>query len=298
MQVTFIWIPLMLLLLACTSNTPEKESPPGDDSATVVDRGPTTIAIDGDPNGLWWADGQLTIADDDNNRILQWTDAAGIGLVGDLPPAAAEGAGLGQVIVLDDGTRVVSRFGYGTTGDVVTLSAAGVGAVVPGLDVERRRIGLALAADGRIFVSWFISGDAGRVGAVSLLDLAGTETDALPGLIKPVGIFADAAHLFVTDQDAGELLMAPISDPSDISVLAQVEAPDLLCGGPDGSLFTGGAGEVRQISSAGVVTTLASGYQSVRGVAYDAENRRLFFVDHDSNDADGTTNYLQIVPVL
>jgi hypothetical protein len=119
MQVTFIWIPFMLLLLACTGNTPEKESYLKDDSATVVDRGPTTITIDGDPNGLWWADGQLTIADDDNNRLLQWTDAAGIGLVGDLPAAAAQGAGLGQVIVLEDGTRVVSRFGYGTTGMVM-----------------------------------------------------------------------------------------------------------------------------------------------------------------------------------
>ncbi|HND31633.1 MAG TPA: hypothetical protein PKY30_21220 [Myxococcota bacterium] len=288
---------MILLLLACTASPPEKESPTADDSAILVDRGPTTIPVDGDPNGLWWADGKLTIADDDNNRILQWTDSAGIGLVGDLPAAAAEGAGLGQVIVLDDGTHVVPRFGYGTTGDVVTLSAAGVGAVVPGLDVEHRRIGLALGKDEAIYVGWFVSGDAGRVGAVSRLDLAGTETEVLGNLGKPVGIFVWEEQIYVADQDAGELLVAPLADPAAVQVLAQVEAPDLLCGGPDGSLFTGGAGEVRQISAEGTVTTLSSGYQSVRGVAYDADHQRLFLVDHDIDDADGTTHFLHIIPV-
>lgn len=289
---------LPLLLLACSSGPSDKDSTPPADSGTPADRGPTTVTIDGDPNGLWWVDGVLYLADDDNNRVLRWTDADGIGLVGELPEASSDGAGLGQLVALDDGTLVVTRFGYGTSGDVVTLAPDGTGSVVPGLDVERRRIGLGVTDDGTLYDGWFTSGDAGRVGAVSVLDLTGGETDAMTDLEKPVGVLVSGDTLYVSDQDAGDVLSAPLSDPSDVSVLAQVDSPDLLCAGPDGTLFTGGGeGEVRQIGADGSVTTLVSGYQEVRGVAFDAENTRLFFVDHDADDSDGTTNHLQIVPV-
>lgn len=166
---------LPLLLLACSAGPSPGDTAAVDTAAVPVDRGPTTVAVDGDPNGLWWANGALLIADDDDNRVLRWTDADGLGLVGDLPAAAADGAGLGQLVALDDGTIVVTRFGYGTAGDVVTLAPDGTGAVVPHLDVTRRRIGLTRAPDGTLFDGWFTSGDAGRVGAVSRLDLAGTE---------------------------------------------------------------------------------------------------------------------------
>lgn len=290
---------LALLLLACTAaNDPTGADNTSGSDRLPVDRGPTTVPIDGDPNGLWWADGRLLVADDDNNRVLKWTDADGIGLVGELPEASSDGAGLGQIVVTADGTIVVTRFGYGTSGDVVTLAADGTGSVVSGLDPERRRIGLALADDGTLYDGWFTSGDAGRVGAVSVLDLAGGETDVMPDLGKPVGVFVSGDTLYVSDQDAGEVIRAPLSDPSDVSVFAQVEYPDLICAGPDGSLFTGGSdGDLRQIGADGSVTTLVSGYQEIRGVAYDAENTRLFFVDHDGDDSDGETNYLQIVPV-
>ena len=290
---------LALLLLACTADNDPTGTDDTSGSDTVpADRGPTTVTIDGDPNGLWWADGMLYLADDDNNRVLKWTEADGIGLVGELPEASSDGAGLGQLVVTDDGTIVVTRFGYGTSGDVVTVAADGTGSVVPGLDAERRRIGLAIADDGTIYDGWFVSGDAGRVGGVSELDLSGGETDVMPDLGKPVGVFASGDTLYVSDQDAGEVISAPLSDPSDISVFAQVDYPDLICAGPDGSIFTGGSdGDLRQIGADGSVTTLASGYQEIRGVAYDAENTRLFFVDHDGDDSDGETNYLQIVPV-
>lgn len=291
---------LPLLLLACgTSGGPDSNTTDHTgDGDPHVDRGPTTIAVDGDPNGLWWSDGVLTIADDDNNRVLRWTDADGLGLVGGLPEPSADGAGLGQLVALADGTIVVTRFGYGTSGDVVTLAPDGTGSVVPGLDVERRRIGLTVADDGTIYDGWYISVDGARVGAVSVLSLDGGETEVLPDLRKPVGVLASGDTLYVSDQDAGEILTAPRSDPSDVSVLAQVDYPDLLCAGPHGSVFTGGGeGAVRQISADGTVSTLVSGYQEVRGVAYDADNARLFFVDHDGDDSDGGTNNLQIVPV-
>lgn len=292
---------LVLLFLACSGGSSDKDAVAADDSGdsgATVDRGPTTISVDGDPNGLWWADGVLHIADDDNNRVLQWTDADGLALVGELPEASADGAGLGQLVAQADGTLVVTRFGYGTSGDVVTLAPDGTGSVVPNLDVERRRIGLTLAEDGALYDGWFVSGDAGRVGAVSRLDLSGTETDVITDLGKPVGVLASGDSLYVSDQDAGEVLIAPLADPSDLSVLATLDSPDLLCAGPDGSLYTGGGeGEVRQIGADGAVSSVASGYQEVRGVAYDADNRRLFVVDHDADDSDGVTNFLQLVPV-
>lgn len=291
---------LALLLLACGTSGGSDSKTTDDSGGTgvPVDRGPTTIAVDGDPNGLWWSDGVLSIADDDNNRVLRWTDADGLGLVGDLPEPSADGAGLGQLVALADGTIVVTRFGYGTSGDVVTLAPDGTGGVVPGLDVERRRIGLTVADDGTLYDGWFTSVDGARVGAVSVLSLDGGETDVLSDLGKPVGVLASGDTLYVSDQDAGEVLTAPLSDPGNVSVLAQVDSPDLLCAGPDGSVFTGSEeGDVRQISADGTVSTLVSGYQEVRGVAYDADNARLFFVDHDGDDSDGVTNYLQIVPV-
>lgn len=292
---------LLLLPLACSSVDQDTGPAGADDSGTPtvpVDRGPTTIAIDGDPNGLWWDGVALTIADDDNNRILTWTDADGLGLLSTLPEPSPDGAGLGQPVLTSDGTVVVPRFGYGTAGDVVTLAADGSSAVVPGLDTERRRIGLAVAADGTLYDGWFISGEAGRVGEVNVLDLAGSETPFLTGLGKPVGVLVVGDTLYVSDQDAGEILATPLRDPGAVEVHAQVEDPDLLGEGPDGSLYTGSSdGSVRQVGTDGSVSTFASGYQEVRGVAYDAANRRLFFVDHDGDDSDGLTNFLQILPV-
>ena len=139
---------LLLLLLAGCAATPNAH-----DSSPTADpllRGPLAIPVDGDPNGLWWSDGRLYLADDDNTRILQWTDADGLALVGDLPTAPAEGAGLGQVVRTDSGALVATRFGYGTAGDVVVLEADGTGRIVSGLDPERRRIGLALGPDGSL----------------------------------------------------------------------------------------------------------------------------------------------------
>lgn len=293
----------MLLAVACQSPSKNKDRDDSslDDSGLGMEapaRGPLSIAVDGDPNGLWWANGTLFLADDDNNRILRWTDSDGLGLQGELPAAPADGAGLGQLVQLDDGTLVVTRFGYGTAGDVVTLSASGQGAVVPGLEGERRRIGLAVAPDGALYDGWFVSGDAGRVGAISRLSLSGEEQTILDGLRKPVGVLVVGDQLYVADQDAGQILAAPLATPSAVSVLALVDSPDLLCAGPSGSLFTGGKdGMVRRILADGTVETLASGHQEIRGVAYDAENGRLFFVDHDGDDSDGENNFLQILPV-
>ena len=288
-----------LIVLACAGGAGDKAVEDSQAEVTV-DRGPTTIALDADPNGLWWDadEAALYIADDNGNRALRWSDAGGLSLAATFPEAPADGPGLGQLVRLADGALVVTRFGYGTAGDVVFVGADGVSGVVPGLDPERRRIGLTLTDEGTLFDGWYKSADGTRVGGVSALDLTRGETDLWSDLGKPVGVLAHEGRLWVADQDKLQLLTAPLDDLSDLSLLAELDSADLLCAGPMGGVFMGGKdGAVRLISAEGVVEVYASGFQEARGVAYDAQNGRLFVADHDGEEADGLTHRLQIVPV-
>lgn len=296
----------LLLLSACDGGAGDAGvGGSGDDggggSAPVVERGPAIVEIEGDPNGLWWDESTqaLLVADDDGNRILQWTDADGLSLVTELPAASPEGAGLGQVVVTQDRTIVVPRFGYGTAGDVVYVPASGEAAIVPGLATERRRIGLTIAPDGTLFDSWFVRMESGdRVGAVGELSLSGAEPEILTGLQKPVGVLVLGDDLFVSDQDLGQILKAPLSDPTTFMVLAAVPSPDLLAAGPDGSLFTGSeGGNVFQIDPQGSTSVFEGGFDTVRGIAYDSTNRRLFVANHVGHEEDGVVHTIHILPV-
>ncbi|TKD03465.1 hypothetical protein E8A74_25865 [Polyangium fumosum] len=267
---------------------------------TGVRRGPTSIPVDGDPNGLWWDEtaAALYIADAKNNRILKWTDAAGFSTVAELPPAPPEGGGLGQVVKLPDGKLVVPRFGHGKAGDVVYANPDGTSGTVPNLDPLRRRIGLAATSDGALYEAFFFSKDGVKSGGIARIDLAGTEAEVVGGLKKPVGVLALGGELVVSDQVAGTVLRMPIASPDKQFVVAKVPEPDLLCAGPEGSFFTGGkAGSVRQVLGSGEVKERSGGFQDVRGVAYDGKNKRLFVADHDRNEADGITHLLRILLV-
>ncbi|MFO0610540.1 MAG: hypothetical protein U0324_45685 [Polyangiales bacterium] len=79
--------------------------------------------------------------------------------------------------------------------------------------------------------------------------------------------------------------------------VALLTGPDLFCAGPAGSVFVGSTRGVVYRVADGTVSTFDTGYQSTLGVAWDAANRRLFVVDHDTDPADGTTNQVRIVPV-
>ncbi|HEX7665929.1 MAG TPA: hypothetical protein VF407_15485, partial [Polyangiaceae bacterium] len=248
----------------------------------------------GDPNGLWWDDASQTlfIADDDNNRLLKYTDADGITKVADFPAASPSGAGLGQIARLADGSFVITRFGYGTAGDVVIAKTDGTASLIPNLDVTKRRIGIAVASDGTIFDSYFTKGGAGNLGAVAKLTVGGTETDVVTGLGKPVGLTVVGSSLYISDQDVGQLFATPVASPGTATVFAQLPNADIVCPGPNGTIFSGGSdGNVRQISADGQTTVFAGGFQAARGVAYDATNKRLFVADHGSNSA------IQIRPV-
>ncbi len=266
-----------------------------------IDRGPTILNIEGDPNGLWWDDASQTlyVADDSGNRLLRWTDDDGFSLVENLTAAPEEGAGLGQLVRTNDGTLVVTRFGHGTAGAVVFVPPAGGAQDVPSLAVERRRIGLTIASDGQLYDSWFVRQASGeRVGAVGSLALTGTESEVITGLKKAVGVLAVGENLFVSDQDLGQILQAPLSNPSAYTVLAAVPSPDLLAAGPNGSLFTGSeGGNLYRIEANGTASVFHAGFDTVRGVAYDPTNGRVFVVNHVGHEAEGVTHTIHILPV-
>src|SRR5262249_34689818 len=157
-----------------------------------VDRGPTSIPIDGDANGLWWdaAANKLYIADDDNNRILEWSDGSGPTKLAELPKAPQDGPGLCQHVKTEDGTSCGTRFGYDAAGDIVWVASDMTTGKVPNLDPAKQRIGLTVTSDGTLYDSYFVKTVSGRIGAVAKVDPAGTETDFVGALQKPVGVLA------------------------------------------------------------------------------------------------------------
>jgi len=194
----------------------------GGGAAPAVDRGPTSIALDADPNGLFWdeAEATLYIADDNGNRILKWTDAGGVALAAELPAAPPDGPGLGQVIKTSDGTLVVTRFGFGTSGAVVFVKKDGTSGVVPGLDTTRRRLGLSVAEDGKIDDAFFVSLNGVKLGSIAELDLAGSEVEIVTGIKKPVGVLALGGKLVFSEQDSDTVSEASIAAPTPITVIA------------------------------------------------------------------------------
>jgi sugar lactone lactonase YvrE len=279
---------------APAATTQQQQSDAGADASVTADRGPTTLMIDGDANGLLWDDDSQTlyVADNANNRILQWTDAAGFSKVADLPAAPSGGAGLGQLARLPDGSIIVTRFGFGIAGDVAIAKTDGTSSVIPNLDKTFRRIGIAVAPDGTIYDSYFVKGGSGDVGTVAKLTTDGKETSLVTTLQKPVGLAVIGDSLYMSDQDQGSLLVAKLATPSQTKVFATLPDADLICEGPNGEIFSGGSdGNVREVSSAGKTSVFAGGFQSARGVAFDKTNNRLFVADHGANDV------IQIRPV-
>lgn len=280
----FLHATLLLLLLPLASCDAESEPPPED-----------VIAIDGDPNGLWWDDSsdELLVADDNGNRLLAW-DGTATRVVADLPASTADSPGLGQLVRTSDGSIVVTRFGFGTAGDVVVVAPDGSSSVVAGLDPERRRIGLTVADDGTLYSAWFVKVGEEQVGAIGRLDLSGTETAIVDGLGKAVGVLALGDALYVTVQNENEIIRVDPTTGDVEGFVSGFEAPDLLAPGPEGSIFAGSSdGSVSKVTPDGSFARVASGLQQVRGVAWDG-GRRLFVADHDPDESDGISHTIRI----
>lgn len=283
-----------LTLGACSGAQREPAPPPN----AAQPGTPDCIPIDGDPNGLYWdAQSQaLLIADSKGGRILKWTEAGGVVPFVVLPDSA-KGGGLGQIVRSAEGDLLVALLGTSSAGGVVRIGPSGEASVVAELAPERRRIGLTVTADGRVFETWFTRDEKHEGdGGVSELDVDGGETDLIAGLKKPVGILALGDTLFVSDQAQGKVLQAPLADPAALTALASVEQPDLLAAGPGGAIFAGSRkGGVQRIERSGAVSLALPSAQQIRGVAYDPEKRRLFASEHDANEADGVQNALCIM---
>ncbi|MBN8470323.1 hypothetical protein JYJ95_27770 [Corallococcus exiguus] len=286
---------MTLAAVGCSSSDAQEPQ-----DGPVIERGPKTIAVDGDPNGLWWdaESATLYMADDENNRVLRYRDGEGISKVADLPAAPADGPGLGALARLSDGTLVVVRFGGGTAGDVVYVKPDGTSAIVPNLPRERRRIGITVTDDGQLLDGYFVRNNNVNVGSVARLGLEGTEQEIVGALVKPVGVLAVGDTLFISDQIAGKVYRSPLSAPSQLVAFATLNSPDLLAVGPNDTLLTGSRdGTVLSIRQTGEVSVVAGGFQQPHGLAYDAKNKRLFIADHDGTPADGTNHTLRIIPL-
>jgi sugar lactone lactonase YvrE len=290
-------LPLALLAYALTACSGARREPAPPVNAAQAGT-PDCIPIDADPNGLYWdAPSQaLLITDTKGARILKWTEAGGVVPFVALPDAV-QGGGLGQVVRSASGDLLIAQLGNGSKGGVVRVGPDGSASVVAELAPERRRIGLAVAPDGRVFETWFTRDEQHEGdGGVSELDIDGGETDLAAGLKKPVGVLVVGDTLFVSDQQQGKLLQAPLADPAKLTVLASVEQPDLLAAAPDGALFAGSRkGGVWRVERTGAVTSVLPSAQQIRGVAFDPDKRRLFAAEHDASKDDGMHNALCIL---
>jgi DNA-binding beta-propeller fold protein YncE len=175
---------------------------------------------------------------------------------------------------------VVTSFGFGKDGAVLVIAPGHVAVAVPALDPARRRIGLAAAPDGTLYDTYFVVGEGKHRGGLARLDLATGETDVPAGtLAKPVGVAIRDGVIYVSDQEQGAVYA--IRGDEAKPVATGLPSADLLTVLPDGALVTGGkTGVVSRIGLDGEITTLASGFEQVRGTAYDPVGKRLFVVEH------------------
>ena len=287
----------------------------GGSSSQTIDRGPTTIEIQAKLNGLYWdADAaRLYLTDDDAsvNAIKTWDGEKGFSVAHPLPAMAADQrTTLGQVTRATNGTLYVTRFGFGSYGTVVVAPRTGQTYNLAGLAGDRRRIAMTATTDGKLLTGWFRGGGSGPSGVISELTLgAGTtasEQDLITGLSKPAGLAITGDQVFITDQGSGKVLAyslaavrktpATVADGRLIAQFTPADSLDLMTADADGALYFGdGSGTLYAVAPNGTVKTLASGWPSIRGVALDAANKRLFVAV--SAAASGEPSSIRIVPI-
>lgn len=307
-----------MLVAACGDNgdtpidAPLADAPEIDamiDAPTVVGpRGPKSFELPGVAYGAFWDNtaSTLYITDDTNRRLVKWTDANGIQPFGTF--ATAGTFVLGAIVQLPDKSFLVPNLGMGTAGNILTLSADGqtAGALPGPVAVDRRRVGITLDATGSLYESFFVpvammSGmQAGSVASVDMT--TGDETviaNTVPGGLKKVtGIVVTSTTIYVCEQPTattGKIWM--IANPSGTATAGPtVPGCDLFFVMPNGDLTTGGVtGGIYRITPTGTVTTIRSGFEQVRGIAYDPTMKRMFVVEHRATMA--TKPLLHVFPL-
>jgi sugar lactone lactonase YvrE len=325
----------LLLLLPCLSACGGNDDP-------VPDRGPTTIALNADPNGAYWdaMENKLYLTDDQSNALLSWdgdgtaTFTSFVALPALVTPATPTQVSLGQVARTANKAFYVTRFGFGNAGTVVEVSPAKVARNLTGLNATRRRIATVVTAAGEQIDGWFTAPPSPTAattnGNISLLsvnpDGTASERELVTGLSKPVGTAVIGRTLYVSDQATGKVLSfaldTVLATPATAAqgttvatftanlvsgdpVALTADNIDLMTAASNGTLFFGGrGGKLYRVNSAtGAVTLIDSintaadpGRLQIRGVAYDAANRRLFVTVH-STDVTKAGNALRIYPI-
>jgi hypothetical protein len=262
------------------------------------------VPLPGGANALLWdaATSTLYLTDSNVDAVLRWTARGGIETVGTLPPATA-GVGLGAMVRLADGTTLIASFGFGKQGTLFALAADGTATALTGLDSSRRRIGLAQDTSGVLYSAYFVSahgdGPTGGVAKVSITGNVATETEIAgastsAGLHKLVGLVATPGALFVADQSQKAVFKIAVPGFA-ISRIANVPAADMLALLPSGDLLAASGSTILRITQAGTVTPLPhTGFEQVRGLAYDPAGKRLFVVNHSLTV--GIPDKLHILP--
>jgi hypothetical protein len=266
---------VIALLAACNSHSGSKSSSEG--SATSLSQ--HDISLQRDANGAYWDATEHALYLTEGNTLVRWTDAGGFADVAQLGSAGVE---LGGLVRLPDGSFAITSFGFGSDGGVFVVDPSHAVRAVANLDPIRRRIGIARAPDGAIYDTYFVVNGHDHHGGVAAIDLgSGGETDVATGLIKPVGIAASATELVVSDQDGNAIESMSLAGGSATPIARLLPSVDLLTVLPDGSLVTGGkAGVVTAITRGGTQRPLASGFDQIRGTAFDPAGKRLFVVEH------------------
>jgi len=290
--------------------------------AASVDRGPTVIPFSGDPAGLFWeygTRGGLYVADQKSDEIIKWTDAAGFGTTWVLPQPQNSGSSLGQLVRELDGTMFVPRAGVGADNTVLwvtNIGDAGDLSLSPdaSLDPTVTRSGFTLLPDNTTIDTFFQNDGGGDFGLVNTLSTPPTEKKLVTGLPHPLAVVYNEARLYIADGDLNEVIAigqtggsflgdagSDAGDGGDAGqhgrVFAAIDQPSFACAGADGDLFvTTVTGTVDRITSAGVVTAVATGLKELRGVAFDGAAKRIFVAEHDPADAGGQ-NTIRIYPI-
>lgn len=301
----------------------------GGGGPAFVERGPKTLVVNADPNGVYYDAGEarLYITDDNTNALLNWDGetTTTFSKFADLPPllpaATATQVSIGELTRTADKTFYTTRFGFGNAGTIMTVSPTKVATNLTGLDATRRRIAMTVTANGELLDNWFTAPPTPSAStansSVSLVTVTGStaaEKQLVTGLSKGVGQVAVGRTLYVADQGTNKILSFPldavIAAPrvaASGTTLASFDATDgldLMTAGPDGSLYVGSrAGKLFRVTAAGVKTTLLDantaadpGRLQVRGTTIDTANKRIFVAVH-STDVTKAPNSIRILPL-
>lgn len=296
-------VALVALLAACSGFKNGAAPPDATHDAKAIDaavvhdapgdagpRGPAAFALPGVSYGAYWdtAASALYITEDTNHRLDKWTDLAGA--VAPFGTISSSSTALGELVQLSDGSFLVPNIAMATmltTGQILTLSADGTTAgALTGVDTTRRRTTLAFDPSGLLYEAYYTPGTMSgtQVGGVALVTLAGTSATETPitasiALKKVAGLAATATTLYVCDTSVAKLYAITIATGA-TTVLATLPSCDYVAKLPSGDLATGGGtGGVYRVTQAGTVSTIRSGFEQVRGIAYDATLHRMFVVE-------------------